>query len=173
MNTELFYYAIAEIGISIFIGISLLFFTYKLIDKFIKRKFDIKLDNISYSIFSSSILFSVAYLISGIKAPILTSLRLISENPKYDGTLLLDGLKYTLLFLLIVVIAIAFINFLSVKLFTLMTKSINEFEEISKNNIAVSILTATIIISISLLVKDSLYLLLESFVPYPDIPRIF
>ena len=161
MNTELFYYAIAEIGISIFIGISLLFFTYKLIDKFIKRKFDIKLDNISYSIFSSSILFSVAYLISGIKAPILTSLRLISENPKYDGTLLLDGLKYTLLFLLIVVIAIAFINFLSVKLFTLMTKSINEFEEISKNNIAVSILTATIIISISLLVKDSLYLLLE------------
>ena len=173
MNTELFYYAIAEIGISIFIGISLLFFTYKLIDKFIKRKFDIKLDNISYSIFSSSILFSVAYLISGIKAPILTSLRLISENPKYDGTLLLDGLKYTLLFLLIVVIAIAFINFLSVKLFTLMTKSINEFEEISKNNIAISILTATIIISISLLVKDSLYLLLESFVPYPDIPRIF
>ncbi len=173
MNTELFYYAIAEIGISIFIGISLLFFTYKLIDKFIKRKFDIKLDNISYSIFSSSILFSVAYLISGIKAPILTSLRLISENPKYDGTLLLDGLKYTLLFLLIVVIAIAFINFLSVKLFTLMTKSINEFEEISKNNIAVSILTATIIIAISLLVKDSLYLLLESFVPYPEVPRIF
>ena len=173
MNTELFYYAIAEIGISIFIGISLLFFTYKLIDKFIKRKFDIKLDNISYSIFSSSILFSVAYLISGIKAPILTSLRLISENPEYDGSLLLDGLKYTLLFLLIVVIAIGFINFLSVKLFTLMTKSINEFEEISKNNIAVSILTATIIIAISLLVKDSLYLLLESFVPYPEVPRIF
>lgn len=173
MNTELFYYAIAEIGISIFIGISLLFFTYKLIDKFVKRKFDIRLDNISYSIFSSSVLFSVAYLISGIKAPILTSLRLISENPEYDGSLLLDGLKYTLLFLLIVVIAIGFINFLSVKLFTLMTKSINEFEEISKNNIAVSILTATIIIAISLLVKDSLYLLLESFVPYPEAPRIF
>jgi uncharacterized membrane protein len=173
MNTELFYYAIAEIGISIFIGISLLFFTYKLIDKLVKRKFDISLDNISYSIFSSSVLFSVAYLISGIKAPILTSLRLISENPEYNGSLLLDGLKYTLLFLLIVVIAIGFINFLSVKLFTLMTKSINEFEEISKNNIAVSILTATIIISISLLVKDSLYLLLESFVPYPKVPRIF
>jgi hypothetical protein len=115
----------------------------------------------------------VAYLISGIKAPILTSLRLISENPEYDGSLLLDGLKYTLLFLLIVVIAIGFINFLSVKLFTLMTKSINEFEEISKNNIAISILIATIIISISLLVKDSLYLLLESFVPYPEVPRIF
>ena len=54
-----------------------------------------------------------------------------------------------------------------------MTKSINEFQEIKKNNIAVAILTATIIISISLLVKESMYLLLETFVPYPELPKIF
>ena len=119
MNTELFYYSIAEIGISIIIGISLLFVTYKLMERFVKRKLNISLNNISYSIFSASILLSVAYLISGIKAPILTSLRLISENPEYNGSLILDGLEYTLIFLLIVVIAIAFINFLSFKLFTI------------------------------------------------------
>jgi|TARA_B110000908_G_C10216383_1_gene433020 uncharacterized membrane protein YjfL (UPF0719 family) len=173
MNTNLFYYSIAEIGISIVIGLLLLFITYKLMDRLVKKKFNIRIDNIAYSIFSSSVLFSVAYLISGIKAPILNSLRIISDNPEYDGSLVLDGLKYTLLFLLIIIIAIAFINFLSVKLFTLMTKSVNEFKEISENNIAVSLLTATIVISISLLVKDSLYLLLESFVPYPDVPIIF
>ena len=173
MNTELFYYSIAEIGISIIIGVLLLFVTYKLIDRLVRRKYNIKLDNISFSIFSASILFSVAYLISGIKAPILNSLRMISDNPEYDGSIIIDGFKYTFLFLLIVIITISLINFLSVKLFTIMTKNINEFEEISKNNIAVSILTATIIISISLLVKESLYLLLESFVPYPDVPRFF
>ena len=173
MNTDLFFYSIAEIGISIIIGISLLFFTYKLMDKLVKRKFNINLDNISYSIFCASVLFSVAYLISGIKAPILTSLRMISDNPQYNGSIILDGLKYSMLFLLIIIIAIAFINFLSLKLFTAMTKKINEFEEISKNNIAVSILTATIVISISLLIKDSLYLLLEAFVPYPEVPNIF
>tara|TARA_Y100000385_G_scaffold290046_1_gene361587 strand:- start:1751 stop:2272 length:522 start_codon:yes stop_codon:yes gene_type:complete len=173
MNTELFYYSIAEIGISIIIGVLLLFVTYKLIDRLVRRKYNIKLDNISFSIFSASILFSVAYLISGIKAPILNSLRMISDNPEYDGSMVIDGFKYTFLFLLIVIITISLINFLSVKLFTIMTKNINEFEEISKNNIAVSILTATIIISISLLVKESLYLLLESFVPYPDVPRFF
>ena len=54
-----------------------------------------------------------------------------------------------------------------------MTKNINEFQEIKKNNLAVAILTATIIISISLLVKESLYLLLETFVPYPEVPNIF
>jgi hypothetical protein len=171
MNTELFYYSIAEIGVSIIIGILLLFVTYKLIDRLVRRKYNIKLDNISFSIFSASILFSVAYLISGIKAPILNSLRMISDNPEYDGSIIIDGFKYTFLFLFIVIITIGLINFLSVKLFTIMTKNINEFEEISKNNIAVSILTATIIISISLLVKDSLYLLLDSFVPYPETPR--
>lgn len=171
MNTELFYYSIAEIGISIIIGVLLLFVTYKLIDRLVRRKYNIKLDNISFSIFSASILFSVAYLISGIKAPILNSLRMISDKPEYDGSIIIDGFKYTILFLLIVIVTISLINFLSVKLFTVMTKNINEFEEISKNNIAVSILTATIIISISLLVKDSLYLLLDSFVPYPETPR--
>ena len=173
MNKNLFYYSIAEIGVSIIIGVILLFTTYKLIDRLVKKEFNISINNISYSIFSSSVLFSVAYLISGIKAPILNSLRMISENPEYKGSLVIDGLKYTVLFLVIIVIAIAFINFLSVKLFTIMTKNVNEFKEISKNNIAVSILTATIIISISLLVKESLYLLLESFVPYPDVPRFF
>lgn len=173
MNKELFFYSIAEIGISIFIGILLLFITSKIVNKFVKKKYNIHIDNISYAIFSSSILFSVAYLINGVKAPILNSLRMITKNPNYDGSLILDGFKYTGTFLIIIIITIIFINFLSIKLFTLMTKEIVEFEEISKNNIAVSIIMATIIISISLLVKESLYLMLESFVPYPEIPKIF
>jgi len=100
----------------------------------------------------------------------LNLLRMFSENPEYDGSLLLDGLKCTFLFLLIIITVISLINFLSLKLFTIITKNINKIEEMGKNNIAVSILTATIIISISLLVKDSLYLLLEPFVPYPETP---
>ena len=171
MNKDLFYYSIAEIGISIIIGITILFITYKIIEVLVKNKYEIKTSNLAFSIFSSSVLFSVAYLISGIKAPILNSLRMISDNPDYSGYIALDGLKYTLFFLIIIVIAIALVNFISIRLYVLMTKKVNEFEEISNNNIAVSILTATIIICISLLVKDSLYLLLDSFVPYPETPR--
>jgi uncharacterized membrane protein YjfL (UPF0719 family) len=173
MNTELFFYSLVEIGISIVIGVTLLYFTYRIINRFVKNKLDIKSDNISFSIFTSSILFAVAYLISGIKSPILNSLKMLTNNPDYDGLLVLDGLKYTGLFLTIIIITIALVIFISVKLFTYMTKSINEFQEIKKNNIAVAILTATIIISISLLVKESMYLLLETFVPYPEVPNIF
>ena len=173
MNTEIFYYSIIEIVISLFFGVTLLYFTYRIINKVVKKKFDINLDNISFSIFTSSILFSVAYLISGIKSPILNSLKMLGNNPDYEGSLFLDSFKYSGLFLSIIIITIAIVIFIAIKLFTYMTTDINEFEEIKKNNIAVAILTATIIISISLLVKESLYLLLESFVPYPDIPNIF
>jgi uncharacterized membrane protein YjfL (UPF0719 family) len=52
-----------------------------------------------------------------------------------------------------------------------MMRGIKELNEIEKNNIAVSLVVGVVIISISIMVKDSLYLLLESFVPYPDMPK--
>ena len=52
-----------------------------------------------------------------------------------------------------------------------MTKTINEFDEIKKDNIAMAIICGVIIVSISLILKDSLYFLLDTFVPYPEIPR--
>ena len=98
---------------------------------------------------------------------------MLSNNPEYEGSLILDGFKYSGLLLSVIIITITLVIFISIKLFTYMTKNINEFQEIKKNNLAVAILTATIIISISLLVKESLYLLLETFVPYPEVPNIF
>ena len=52
--------------------------------------------------------------------------------------------------------------------FSLMTKTIKEFEEIKKDNIAVAILSGVIIITISVMLKDSLYFLMDTLVPYPE-----
>jgi uncharacterized membrane protein YjfL (UPF0719 family) len=171
MNEEIFYYGLLELGISILLGVLVLYISYRVVDKLIRKKYNIEINNTAYAIFCSSVLFSVAYLISGVKAPILNSVRMIQDQANYDGIILLDGLKYTGIFLAIILIVITLVNLLSILLFTLMTKNINEFEEIKKNNIAVSIITAIVIVSISLLTKDSLYLILESFVPYPEIPN--
>jgi uncharacterized membrane protein YjfL (UPF0719 family) len=169
MNQSVFFYSLVELGVSIFLGVMLLYITFRILEKFVREKYKIELNNVAYSIFTSSVLFSVAFLVSGIKGPILNSLKLIQDQPGYDGVVVIDALKYTSLFLVVIVIAIALVNLISISLFTLMTKDVNEFEEIKNNNIAVSIITSVIIISISLLAKDSLYLLLESFVPYPEI----
>jgi len=71
------------------------------------------------------------------------------------------------------ILTISIVIFLSVKLYTYMTREIDEFKEIKANNIAVAIIMATIIISVSVLIKESLYLMLETFVPYPEIRRYF
>jgi len=172
MNTETFFYSILEIGISIFLGVTILYLSYRIIDKVIRQRLKINSNNISYALFVSSILFSVSYLIAGIKSPILNSMRLLIDNPQYEGSIILDGLKYSLLFLFIIIITITITILISIWLFTLMTNKINEFDEIKKNNIAVGIITAVLVISISILIKESIYLLLDSFVPYPEIPNI-
>ena len=107
-----------------------------------------------------------------IKEPILNSLRLLKENPDYTGNIYLDGTKYVILFILAIILCIYLINVLSFYLFSMMTKNLNEFKEIKKDNIAVAILSGVIIITISIMLKDSLYFLLDTFVPYPEvIPR--
>ena len=89
------YLALTELLISIIIGVTLLYFTFSIINKFIRRKNGIKYNNISFAIFTSSIIFSVGYLLADIKAPILNTLRLLRENPDYTGNIYVDGFKYT------------------------------------------------------------------------------
>ena len=127
----------------------------------------------SFSIVISSILLSVAYLISDIKSPILNSLKMVSSQADYQVSIIFDGFKYTLLFLFIIIVAISIIIFISIWLFTLMTKNIDEFKEIKKDNKAIGLLLAVIIFSVSIMVKESLYFLIETFVPYPEVINIF
>ena len=172
-NENLFFYSLIELGLSVLIGVFLLYLTFTILNKFIKEKYSIKTDNVAYSIFASSIILSVGYLISGVKTPILTSLRMLYNNPDYEGIIFLDGLKYTTLFIVIIVLIILIINYISIKLFVIMTNNIDEFKELKNNNIAVALVTGIVIVSISIIVKESVYLILESFIPYPEVPTIF
>ena len=139
-------------------------------DKFIRDKYKMGLDNTSYAIFSGSVLFSVGYMITGVKDPILNSLQLLESQAGYDGTPLFDLIKYSALFIGIIVFLAALINLIAIFLFMIMTAKVDELSEMRRKNISVSIITAVIIISVSLMVKDSVYLILDAFVPYPQIP---
>lgn len=170
---EIFTYALTELLFSVILGITLLYLTYKSLHKFFQKKYKIKDYNLSFSIVISSILLSVAYLISDIKSPILNSIKMVSSQADYQGSIIFDGFKYTFLFLSIVIVAVSIIIFISIWLFTLMTKNIDEFSEIKKNNISIGLLLGVIIFSVSLMVKESLYFLIETFVPYPEVINIF
>ena len=170
MNETILLKGISELIISILIGVTLLYITYKIMDKFIRDKYKMGLDNTSYAIFSGSVLFSVGYMITGVKDPILNSLQLLESQAGYDGTPLFDLIKYSALFIGIIVFLAALINLIAIFLFMIMTAKVDELSEMRRKNISVSIITAVIIISVSLMVKDSVYLILDAFVPYPQIP---
>ena len=84
MNEKLLYYSLTELGISLVIGVVLLYYTYRIINKYIKQKYSLKTNNVSFGIFASSVLFSVGYILTGIKAPILSVLRVLQKDPSYE-----------------------------------------------------------------------------------------
>ena len=112
------------------------------------------------------------FVASKLLSPILNSLKMVSSQADYQGSIIFDGFKYTLLFLFIIIVAISIIIFISIWLFTLMTKNIDEFKEIKKDNKAIGLLLGVIIFSVSLMVKESLYFLIETFVPYPEVLKL-
>ena len=173
MNETILLKGISELIISILIGVTLLYITYKIMDKFIRSKYKMGIDNTSYAIFSGSVLFSVAYMITGIKAPILNSLQLLQSQAGYDGSPIFDIIRYSALFIVLIVFLTALINLIAISLFMIMTSKVDELSEMKRKNVSVSIITAVIIISVSLMVKDSVYLILDAFVPYPEMPIIF
>ena len=173
MNETILLKGISELIITILIGVTLLYITYKIMDRFIRNKYKMGIDNTSYAIFSGSVLFSVGYMITGVKDPILNSLQLLESQVGYEGFPIFDAIKYSALFIGLIVLITALINVIAISLFMIMTAKVDELSEMKRKNVSVSIITAVIIISISLMVKDSVYLILEAFVPYPEMPIIF
>lgn len=170
MNTEAFIYGITEVLIAVLFGTFLLFQVYRLLEKTVKSKYEIDKKNTSYGIFMGFILISVSYIIVGIQTPILTTIRLL--NAEVEGTIintLSRTIFHSISYLTVLIIAIAFVLTIAIKLFDFMTKGVDEFTEIKNNNIAISIILSAVVLSIAMLTKDSIYLIIESLVPYPEI----
>jgi uncharacterized membrane protein YjfL (UPF0719 family) len=58
-------------------------------------------------------------------------------------------------------------------LFSILTRGVNEFQAIKENNISVAILVVATLLSITLIVKESIALLISSLIPYPEVSNFF
>lgn len=172
MNTNLFYLGLLEFTLSFGVGLGVLYLTFKILNRFIVKKHNVPYKNVAFGIITAGIFVSVSYLISSVKEVMIETVRALESNPQLQDALFLESAKYFGIFLLMSLLVIGLTNVASIGLFTIMTKGINEIEEIKKNNVAVSIITATLMICISLMVKDSLVLMMQSLIPYPELPNI-
>jgi uncharacterized membrane protein YjfL (UPF0719 family) len=169
LNTKLFFLALLELSLSLVIGVFILYVSYLVISRFIQSRFHIEQNNVAYAVLTAAILFSVGLIISGTIQPILSAVRVLNDTQAPTLTIALEVVQYVLLFLVISMVVALVTNLSGLYLFMSLTK-VDEFEEIRKNNLAVGIISGTIVVIVAIFVRDSVGLLLESIIPYPKLP---
>ena len=167
MNTQLFTLAIVEVILSIVISVTVIFVSYKILKRLFFRDEDLAGDNLAFTIFTSGIVLSIGIILSEILPSITNVIRLSStQNESIDTVTIVT---YSGLYLFIGFLISVCINISVFVLFSILTRGINEFKEIQRNNVSVAILVGAILISITLIVKDSIALLISAIIPYPEV----
>jgi len=168
MNYNVALLGIIEIISAGTIGVFILAVTHKLLQWAGRRYYKVTESNLAYSIFTASIMFSVGFMITEVIQPLVSSFRLMNK----------DSESYLLAFRYIgqgaIYIGIAYFAAIVMALtgtymYSKLTP-IDEFEEIRKNNIGVAVIIGSIVITLTLLTKSGVGLLIESIIPYPQLP---
>lgn len=167
MNTKLLTLAIIEILISIGVTVAIIYVSFKILKFLFFKSTELSKSNMAFTIFTSGIILSIGLILSEILPSITNVIRLsTTQTESIDTTTIIS---YSGLYLAIGFVMAVFINGATFLLFSILTKSINEFREIQQNNISVSILVVAILISITLIVKESIALLISALIPYPEL----
>lgn len=169
MNIKIAILAIIEIISSLSIGVLILFFTYKILKYVGAKKYGIEKNNLAYSIFMASVLFAVGYMVSSVIQPIISSFRILSNTTEGTGALIMTFMGYGSLYVVIAFVSGISVSFIGATFYTYLTP-LDEFKEIKNNNVGVAIIVSIIIVTLVLMSKSGITLLIESIIPYPDLP---
>ena len=169
MNEKIALLGIVEVFSALSCGIVILFMTYAIMKWYGKKKLNLDHSNLAYNILIAGVIFSVGFVVSGAIDPILDSYRLLSNTGITKLHLTLSFLAYGGLYIAIAYICAMLVVFLGMYLYASMT-SVSELEELKDNNIGVAIVLFAIIFTLSLVTSEGISLLIESFIPYPELP---
>lgn len=171
MNKQLFTLALFEMLLALVISVFIIYLSYSILHQLFFKKIDLKGGNRAFTIFTSGIVLSVGLILAEIIPSITNIVRLSTmQSDTVDiGTIV----TYGGLYLLIGFIAAVIINAAVFFLFSILTRGIDEFQEIKKNNVSVAILIVATLLSITMIVKGSIALLISSLIPYPEVSNFF
>lgn len=167
MNKQLFTLALFEIILSIIITVAIIYVSYSILHKLFFKKEDIKGNNTAFTVFTSGIILSIGLILSEILPSITNIIRLATTQTEAIDTGMI--IQYSGLYLFIGFLAAVIINASVFFLFSMLTRGINEFQAIKNNNMGVAILIVATLLSITLIVKESIALLISSLIPYPEV----
>lgn len=167
MNTKLFTLALIEILMSVLISVAIIYVSFSILQRLFFKKESFQGKNTAFAVFTSGVVLSIGLILSEILPSITNVIRLSSAHS--DSVDMTTIVTYSGLYLLIGFAVAIFINLSVFLLFSILTRGINEFKAIKENNVPVSILVVALLLSITLIAKDSIALLISSLVPYPEV----
>ena len=173
MNTKILSLGIIELFLALLVGVVILWVTYGILKKIVSQKMEIKPDNSAFAIFCGAILLSVGLIVSESITPAMNAYRVEVQHSESMQLSVFNFLKILGLYLFIGLFVAALINFTSIWLYNFLTKEVDELTEIRNGNVATAIITAVIILVITLMAKNSLSIIFESFIQYPTTPRFY
>lgn len=166
MNSKLTLLALIEILSALSLGVAIMAATYLLLKYLGKKRYDINHTNQAFGIFMASVLFSVGYLVSGVIQPLLSLFRILSTKESLS-TLLISFIGYGGIYILTAYVVAILVCLLGMLIYNYLTP-IDEIQELKNNNIAVALVVGSIIVTLSLMTRGGVELLIESFIPYPQ-----
>lgn len=167
MNTQLFTLALIEIVLSLVFSVLIIFTSYKILKRLFFSTEDVQGDNMAFTVFTSGIIISIGLILSEIVPSITNVIRIATTQE--ESINLITVIQYSSLYLFIGFVMAIFINAAVFFLFSILTRGVNEFKAIKTNNLSVAILVVSILISITMIARDSIELLISSLVPYPEV----
>jgi len=166
MNYFIFFQAI----IAFLMGIISLFLVYKVLNIYLKRVFNIVEMNNAYAILQVGILLSASILVSSIVGPGMNAIRFLNQNMTNIASIS-SSMGYIFIFLLIgLVFSLLVIAGGILVLFQL--TNVNEWEEIKKDNLPTALISAALIVGLSLIMRDHVASVCEMLIPYPEVLQI-
>ncbi|MFN5458477.1 MAG: DUF350 domain-containing protein [Bacteroidota bacterium] len=147
--------------------------SYKIIHRLVFRNDTDNPGNLSISILISAILLSMGLLIEETATPIMNAFRLLLNQDLSYQAIFLKLLQVMGIYLGTALLFGFTSIIVGVILFTVLTRNVNEWKAIKENNLSVAIITAIMIIVLTLSVKNGLGLVFEAWVPYPATPRFY
>jgi uncharacterized membrane protein YjfL (UPF0719 family) len=147
--------------------VAIIYVSYSILHKLFFKKEDLNGNNTAFTVFTSGIVLSIGLILSEILPSITNIVRLATTQT--DAVDMATIVKYSGIYLFIGFIAAVVINASVFFLFSMLTRGINEFQEIKNNNVGVAILVAVTLLSITIIVKESIALLISSLIPYPEV----
>jgi len=166
MNAPLFYLALFEIVFSLLVSVGVIYVSYGILRRVFFKQNDLSGKDMAFTVLTSGLVLSIGLILSEILPQITQVVRVATtqgNSPDYQTIVLYAALYLTIGFFIALMINTAVFG-----LFSMLTQSIHEYKEIRNNNLAVALIVAVTIISITLIVKESIAVLISALLPYPQ-----